>query len=213
MLKTIANSFVDTTGHIKEDLDHGGVRFEAFWFIPNVMTTSNCFFVTLLVFLRMIAIEKPLQYERMHKRFRRTAVITIWVSAFVLCVLPVISAPFSKGFNIFARFLTLHFCHTFPICMIIIIDIRVVYMLCRSVDNISNGQDASELPQIQDARRNLQDKKNQLSRMLAGVVTCLIICYAPYLIWWHLDISVARRTEEISTDWVRKLTQIKLLIL
>ena len=200
VLKIIVYIFVDLNDHIEDLLDYGGVRLEALWFIPNIMTASNCFHVTLLVFLRMIAIEKPLQYQEVHKRFRRMAIIIIWATSIIVCSLPLISAPFWNGFHYFARMLTLHACHTLPICFIVIMYVRVVYMLCKSVDNISSGKELSELPE--NNRLTMQSQKKQLSRMLAGVVICLVICYTPYLVQWHIDISVDRKTCEISTPWV-----------
>ena len=73
-------------------------------------------------------------------------------------------------------------------------------MLQKSVNRISSGKELSELPQ--NARINMLNKKKQLSRMLAGVVTCLVVCYVPFLVQWHIDITVDRNTSEISTPWV-----------
>ena len=80
--------------------------------------------------------------------------------------------------------------------------LRTVWVLSK-LDTV----DICDLQEVPEITRRLSEalleKKQQMSRVIAGVVICLIICYVPYLIQWQLDILVDRNTTELTTGEVR----------
>ena len=182
--------------------DHG-VALEVLWLIPNILTTSNCLHVTILVFLRLIATERPMSYRAIHLEFRNTAVPIIWVVSIIFSSIPVINEflPLSRDVHKIWRTVILHVGHTLPICLTVIMYLRTIWVLSKP-DNVDMC-DLQEVPEVtKRLTLALQEKKRQMSRMITGVVICLVICYVPYLIQWQLDILVDRNTSELSTGEV-----------
>ena len=188
--------------------DNNGLQLEVLWVIPNILTASNCLHVTLLVILRLLAVERPMQYEDIHAKFQCKPLIIIWIFSTTVCLLPVISSPFSQDnqsaryFHKFCREIVLHGCHTVPICMIIIMYSRMLWTISKSIERITSAKHRPQIILNIEAQR----LKKELTRMVAGIVICLIICYVPYLIQWQIDILKERNTCDISSEWVCKNT-------
>lgn len=173
-----------------EDIDPW--RIEVLWFVPNTLTTSTCLHVALLVFIRLLELEKEYT-EKTHTILRRAGVISIWIVSVLVCLIPVISAPSSRLDHdamiatLIGGAFILHGFHTLPICLIVICYLRGLWTISRTrIRGISLDPSIANLEITKSATLQLQTKKNQRSRMIAANVTRLIICYVPYIVTWHI---------------------------
>ena len=197
-------TFTDIINKTQELVSYShGVGLKVLWLIPNILTTSNCFHVTTLVLLRLIATERPMSYRAIHLEFRNTAVPIIWVGSIIFCSIPIINEflPLSRDVHKIWRIVILHVGHTLPICLTAILYLRTIWVLSKP-----NNEDMCDLQEVPEVTKRLslalQEKKRQMSKMITGIVICLLICYVPYLIQWQLDILVDRNTSELSTGEV-----------
>ena len=179
-------------------------QIQLLWLIPNILTTSICLHVTLLAFLRLVALEVPAKYEEIDQKRRRVAIIIIWVASVTVCAITVISAHFSDTVALISEFFTLHGCHTLPICLIVIMYLRILWTISqKKIRGISNV-DPTELPKAAKfATERINSKKNEMFRMITGNVLRLIICYVPYIVSWHIHVEIDFRGTYEHTTGVR----------
>ena len=166
------------------------------WFFPNILTASNCMHVALLVFLRLIALESPDTYEDTHRKLRHIGVAIIWVLSAIVCFLPLINTNGCTVCSIedclmalqISWHIVIHGGHTLPIFMIVILYGRVLWRISRTrIRRLSLYP--SPVPEaIERAKLAVRTKKNQVSRLIAANVVRLVICYAPYIVAWQINI-------------------------
>ena len=172
------------------------------WFIPNTLTTANCMHVALLVLIRLIDLEMPVKNEEIHTKLRLAGVISIWTVSAIVCAIPVISAPFSETAALITEFFIIHGCHTFPICLIVIIYLRIIWTISQTRIRGISDADPAELPEAAKyATERINSKKNEMFRMITGNVIRLIICYVPYIVAWHIHVEIDfRGTCELTAE-------------
>ena len=148
--------------------------------VSNIVTTSNCLHIALLVYLRVVAISKPWQYESIHRKHHIKTPILIWCIAIIINILGPTSRLFdSKDLNFFASLFILHGFHTFPILSIIFLYTRMI-----NVVNKRNTQNMST-SKICDENDGLRTNSKLSTKMIKGVSICLVVCYVPYLLWFQ----------------------------
>ena len=153
--------------------------------VPRVLETSSCLHVTLLVFLRLLAIQKPLTYAELHGKLRYISIIIIWIISIVIQLIALIILIFEKG-NVYLYYkdVTLHSFHTFPVICIIIMYTLLIWTLKK------------KKREIKDIRRSMeQDTINKkMTLLVQRVVLVLIICYVPFLGWrqYYYEVVIKR---------------------
>ena len=87
----------------------------------HMLETASILHVTLLVFLRLKAVKKPMEEEKNERIIRIISVSTVWLLAIFSSVIPVIILPF-VDFDTFRymKMTTLHCLGTIPVILIII---------------------------------------------------------------------------------------------
>ena len=161
--------------------------------MPNILSSSSCLHVQLLVFLRLLAVSKPLKYKEIHRSLRHISITIIWILSICVCLIPVFTMRFlpDNRLSFYCnRILVLHGLHTIPILCIVllyVILIRTIHNTRRSVSSISSSPCISTIM----AGRNRQRK------MMKGIVVCLIVCYLPYLLWWEYSEEVLSQRRPI----------------
>ena len=173
----------------KEPIELKAWQIELMWFFPNTLTASNCFHVTLLVFLRLIALEMPDTYEDTHRKIRHIGVVIIWVGSAMVCSLPLINTFRTMMALQISWHFVIHGCHTLPICLIVILYGRVLWRISRTrIRRLSLYP--SPVPEaIERAKLAVRTKKNKVSRVIAANVVRLIICYVPYIVAWQINVT------------------------
>ena len=145
---------------------------------PNILTTSNCLHIALLVYLRFVAITKPLQYENIHRKHHIKSPILIWFISIIVNILSPISLCFgTEVSNFFVVLFILHGFHTIPILSIIIIYVRMIKSINKT------NEERLRLSEFTDDNEKASARIS--TRMIKGVSICLIICYLPYLFWFQ----------------------------
>ena len=165
---------------------------EALNLVPNILSSSSCLHVALLVFLRLLAIEKPLKYQEIHIKLRHVSIVVIWSPSICVCAISVFIERFQDDRTLstasFDRVIVLHGLHTIPITCIIIFYIKLILTLAR------HGRRHSVATLYYDSaatcRAAVMDMKAKQMRIMKGVVACLIVCYLPYLSWWEYSIRI-----------------------
>ena len=178
-------------------------QVEALKLVPNVLSASSCWHVALLVFLRLLAVTKPLEYEDMHKKLRYISLLIIWLLSICVCLLPLLSLIVkSAGLYKFSRILVLHGLHTIPLIVIAILYVKFFYEIHKSA--ASTNQQLQRLSQgvnMRTSKLNEMAKSRQM-KMMKGVVICLVVCYVPYLVWWEYNSSVVGKRRPYYTSEV-----------
>ena len=148
--------------------------------IPNILTTCNCLHIALLVYLRFVAITKPLQYERIHRKHHIRSTIIIWCLSFIINISnPIALCYGSKEVHIFVTLFILHGFHTFPIISIIISYVRMIHVIHK------RNKEQLRMSEFTDEKDRARTSSKLSTKMIKGVSICLIICYVPYLFWFQ----------------------------
>ena len=145
---------------------------------PNILTTSNCLHIALLVYLRFVAITKPLQYENIHRKHHIKSPILIWFISIIVNILSPISLCFgTEVLNFFVVLFILHGFHTIPIVSIIITYVRMIKSINKTNEERVRLSEFTDKNEIASSRIS--------TSMIKGVSICLIVCYLPYLFWFQ----------------------------
>ena len=148
-----------------EDWKLYGIVFPSY-----ALSSSSCYFVALIVFLRLYAIKQPMNYKTAHKTIGRISSILIWTfSSFASLLVFILSLPSFHTPNIHILFVTVfHLFHSLPILLTVILYAMLLYTI----------------KQETDIRHTPYTTKRSFAKMTQGVVICLIICNVPYILWF-----------------------------
>ena len=164
--------------------------------VPRVLETSSCLHVTLLVFLRLLAIKKPLSYGEIHDKLRRISIIIIWIASITIQLVALIILIFEQGeAYLYYKDVTLHIFHTFPVICIIIMYTLLIWTL------------EKKKRQIKDSRISMKQESinKKMTLLVQRVVLVLIICYVPFLAWrqYYYEIVIKRFDPRLQDAEVR----------
>ena len=152
-------------------------RVQLITLVPNVLETSSCLHVTVLVFLRLWAILKPMSYRAVHVKFRKTSIKIIWMTAISVWLLAVLTQSLmATRFYIIYRYIALHVFHTVPvICSALMYAVLVWTFRCKR--NTKNDDSFPKKITYEDisSRRKIN--------LVERIVIVLLVCYVPYLAW------------------------------
>ena len=157
--------------------------------ITVLLTSSSYCFVALIVFLRLLAVKWPLDYQTSQHKISRVGSIIIWCFPLVVNIpLIILNLPGIYESNAVRITTTIifHVTHSIPIFATVIIYTMLLYTL----------------KQTRDISEASSSKKRSLAKMVRGVVICLVVLNVPYLVWGqHLSIlwSEERQSEAFTT--------------
>ena len=154
-------------------------------FLPNILETTSILHVTLLVFLRLLAVIEPMTYKEMHIKFRHTSIVVIWIMSIVVQTLALITQKFTSSAFFYYRYFMLYVFHTFPIFCVII----MYFVLIHNLKKRNRGMDI-----MVDKSRHFADSMNKkMTTVVKRIVLALLICYIPFLTWEQYYLIIAER--------------------
>ena len=158
------------------------LSFALLYFMPQVLEMASLLHVTLLVFLRLLAVKTPMAYHISHTNVPYSSLITIWATCILLQSLPLLALSFNKySVYTYLRLLNLHCFHTIPLLLILLMYTSLIWTLRRKEKQ--QRQDFQNLPFNSMDYRETRNKKMTL--LVKRVVIFLLISYAPFVAWYQ----------------------------
>ena len=140
-----------------------------------VLQGSSCYLVALIVFLRLLAVKHPVTYSTTHKRLSNIISVTIWIALSLIASVSLMSNVFFNELKAIEEhtYLTIQgiaftICFSLPILSTIIMYGVLLYNLRQKTGTTS---------------AKLHKTKKATARLTKGVVTCLLVCNLPWVIW------------------------------
>ena len=163
--------------------------------VPNILRTSSCPHVVLLVFMRLLAVSRPLTYTATRNKIRRRSIVIIWlisISAQLLVVMAQIFA--AENIYVYYRNIYLHVFHSIPVISIVVMHVTLIRILERK-----NNSDA--VTGLGGHAQSLDQSINmKMTIMVKRIVSFLLLCYVPFLIWWqYFNIASVQKRPWIPT--------------
>lgn len=156
------------------------------YFPSKLLEMSSRLHVTLLVFLRLLAIKFPLTFQDMHIKMSRICITIIWMISFIFSLIITLIGVFGKKEKYFVSKLAfLHISGTLPVIVIVIMNLFLLRTLRRrnhTVNSPSQKQ-ISTLNRMDSSRTEALNKK--MTGVVLKVVGFLLVCYIPLLAWRH----------------------------
>lgn len=180
--------------------------------VPNALTTSTCLHVTFLAAMRLVALRKPTDYRRLQRRFRTTSIVAIWTCSTLASLTPLavllvvrtatadssLRLPATAGISspyTWSRAVLLHGFHTVPLFLILAMYVCIFWTSatasatgCNAASGTSSG--------------SLRAKRRSVACTTGSIAACLLICYVPYLVQWHMDIFLGRSLCDMTKPWL-----------
>lgn len=175
-------------------------RVELISFVPNVLQTSSVLHVAVLVYLRLLAVLKPLEYTNMDAKIRKASIPVIWILSIGTRLLAVLTQCL-KAFSFYSyyRYIVLHGFHTIPIICIACMYFKLLLTIRSKFSSPNDGEFSNSKSQdntISSSANNSNMQKKELKKkstaLVKWVVFFLLICYVPLLVWeqyWAIIIT------------------------
>ena len=108
--------------------------------VPHILEFSSCLHVTLLIFLRLLAIRYPLSYQILHKKLRHISIIAIWAITSLVQSIPLFTLLFaeSKRLYTYVRLVLLNCFGTIPVVSMVIMSILFAWTVNKRKHLIPN---------------------------------------------------------------------------
>ena len=168
--------------------------------MSNTLSACNCLHVAYLVYQRLIAVRLALQHEKIPtKQTHSKAILSMWTLSLLINLVPPTAAYFNqKQVLMTFKMLLLHGFHTLPIICIIVMYVILIHSI-----KLKNN-DKETVSTAISKYSNINMKTKLSTKMIKGVIVCLIFCYLPYLVWWQYSME----TYQIGGErWLRNCTQ------
>ena len=142
----------------------------------SVFTGCGFYFVALIVFLRLLAVRHPTNFEQPHEKVSRRGSRIIWAFVSIKNLFPFILKMLNyykftdrpKLYN-YVHVTAFHITRTVPMLLTIVLYIMLVCTL-----NQKNPTNAA-----------VSRRKRDLYRMVKGVVICMVVFNVPYIALWQ----------------------------
>ena len=155
--------------------------------IPNILSTCNCLHVALLVYLRLISVTKALKCKQIQRHHRKKTIMAMWIISLMINLIPPLAAKFDQEkIKVTFKHILLHGFHTIPIIFIVVIYSKLISI----VESKRKMETKRKMSANTLSRLNSSNKLS--TRMVKGVVSCLFVCYIPYLAWWQYSMVIYR---------------------
>ena len=164
-----------------------GVRVELLKMVPNVLSTCNCLHVALLVYLRLMSITQAFKYKKTFRQHRYKSIVIMWVTSVVINIVPLLMVYYKhEELFLFFRHFILYTFHVFPIIYIVVVYAKLIH----AIKTRNRKEAETRMSEVSYAKVNFNNKLS--TKMIQGIVVCLIVCYLPYLAWWQYAMTVLR---------------------
>ena len=163
-------------------------------FVPYVLEMSSCLHVTLLMFLRLMAIHFPLSYQTSNMKFRQASIVIIWIVSILAQIIPLaVLYTSSKQIYTNVRLIFVQCCGTVPVISIVIMNVLLLW----SVKRRQRRKPVSEVPAISENSHSISESMSRrMTRLVQKLVAFLLLCYVPYLTWAHYFYAIMIQRED-----------------
>ena len=174
--------------------------------VPEVLEMSSVLHVTLLVFLRLLAIMKPISYKQIHTKLRYNSIIVIWLTSMFFHSATKTALLFENKtlFDYGNWFILLSF-NILPVVLIIIMYIVLMWILRDKTSKNNPGPNNVELnsnlnSQLLNNQPTIATGAEQMERKMTlaiqRIVLFVIFCYGPFLIWRVYYYAVVNKRDD-----------------
>ena len=149
--------------------------------------TSSILHVTVLVFLRLLAILKPLSYSEVHAKVRRLAILMIWIIS-ITARYSIVPTQCFKIRSVYLHYMHIifHCLHTIPVMCIALMYAKLVCVIQQK-----RNERKTIICKYLKFRAHA-DSDNRKSTLLAKRLGLFhLICYLPFLAWTQYLLIVA----------------------
>ena len=152
-------------------------------FVPYVLEMSSCLHVTLLVFLRLMAIQYPCSYQNSNVKLRQASIVVIWIVSILSQIIPlVVMYKSSRQVYTHVRLIFVHCCGTLPVIAIVVMNVLLISLVKNKQREIA----LSIAPSISETLNSISESTSKrMTTLVQKLVAFLLICYVPYLTWAH----------------------------
>ena len=163
-------------------------------FVPYVLEMSSCLHVTLLVFLRLMAIQYPCSYQTSNVKLRQASIVIIWTVSILSQIIPLVAMyKCSRQVYTHVRLIFVHFCGTLPVISIVVMNILLIWVVKNKQREIA----LSIAPSISTTLNSISESTSKrMTTLVQKLVAFLLICYVPYLTWAHYFYSIIIQRED-----------------
>ena len=155
---------------------------------------SSCYFVFLVVILRLCIVTNPMDFVTLHRKITRASCIIIWLFMIAINLLPIfcsaqaISGEYDGDRKVASYISVLHIGITTPLVLTTLVNAYLRFALGKleaPLDNFTK----------REAKKSAAFKK-----LINGLVVWLIICNAPYIAWYHYSLNCFNSKDGCSSD-------------
>ena len=155
-------------------------------FPTKMLEMSSRLHITLLIFLRLLAIQFPLTFQDMHIKMNRICITIIWMISFIFSLIITLIGIFGKKEKYFlSKLAFLHISGTLPVIVIVVMNLFLLRTL-RKRKHAINGplqKEICTLNRMDSSRTEVLNRK--MTGVVLKVVGFLLVCYIPLLAWRH----------------------------
>ena len=148
-------------------------------FAPHALELSSILHVTLLVFLRLLAVRDPLATPERRVKLRHVSIALIWTISLLLPTIFLIATLLDAGsFHKYFNIIYLNCFEIFPVICIVV----MYYVLIRTLRKKKNENKDNSMGFKQIIQNSTADGYNKKMQLLVGrLVIVLLFCYVPFL--------------------------------
>ena len=166
------------------------VEEEAIKLVPNILSTCNCLHIALLVYLRLITITEVFKYKETIRQHRHKSIALMWLISVGINTIPVLAAGFEHILlKLIFKYIILYAFHACPIIFIVVEYSKLI----RVVEERNRKEAETRMSEFSHVNVNFLENAKLSTKIIKGVVVCLIFCYLPYLAWWQYAMIVFPR--------------------
>ena len=182
-------------------------RIKMVYLVPSILQTASVLHVTVLVFMRLLAISRPTTYRDTHKQIRFKSIIIIWIlsiTTHLFCVVPQFFTTeiFYLHYALICTYIDLYVFRALPVVSIVLMYVTLIWILKR---NKSSDTQTS----LDNAQSLAEAQSNRMTLMVMRIVSFLLIFYVPRLIWWQYFIITSMEKR----PWIPTPGEVMILVI
>ena len=158
------------------------MKIEVATFVPDVLETTSILHVTLLVFLRLLAVTEPIKYKQIHISLRHKSIIITWTISLGVRLIGLMIQIFQPSFLLYYRHFSLHTFNTLPILCIVMMYFKLMITLKKRKKIL--------ITMTENSRHSADLVNRKMTEIVKRIVLALLICYVPFLIWEQYQLII-----------------------
>ena len=172
----------------------------------------SCYFVLVVVFLRVRIIQKPLEFEALVTKPLKIACSMVWIVSVLLNMMPIMtSVPSIRKSNVndyrtdlvFSYLIVLHVGVTVPLTITILYKVYLSIIL-KKIDQTKQKTNRESFMRDETSTLTRKERNYNASyqKLTNRLVIWLFICKVPYIAWYHWSLNLYINNKGISWNGV-----------